>query len=295
MQSVINNKPGKRKQRKNGRLAWMIGVSIILGAIIFSALSFIEPKVEAADPSKDQIMLWRLVRETNSLPATQTVSVQRIGITVLANLVKVQNTSLSESWIFNLDTRRFWILQYRAQVFAEGSFDDLKKYYEARDNDERARLEGEKKNLNSLDEKSRKQRQTFIEQRLEFIQVEPKRLKALPTGGETQTVAGYTAKPVAVKLGKEILETFWVTDNLPMPTGLRRFLDMIAEIDPTTWKTEAALSKIALRSESDFGGIQRNWEIQNVIPNGVSSNEFLIPANFSKVEFPGGLAPNPHQ
>jgi len=270
-----------------------IGVAAAAAVSLFFILSTPPHTAGAADNPKNQITIWRMTHVTNSLPANKMIYTLRLAVTVLENLVKVQETSAAESWIFNLDTGRFWAIQYRPQIFAEGTFEDLKKFRRQEDMEERANLENEMKSLGSLNEQARKERQKWIEQRLAFLGADPKQFKAKPTGGEVLTLLGWKAKPVEVKLGGELVGAFWLTDSIPMPASLRRFYDLMAEIDPTNWKVEALLSKVALKEDFDYGGIQRNWEVQDIIPSGISPNEFLIPTNFAKVEFPGGLVANP--
>ena len=261
-------------------------IFLALVLIFILLLSAPVARVETPGPEPNEFSFWRLYRGMDTLGGPNTpLYFTRRGVVVKLNLVKIQDTSSAETWIFNMDIKRFWYIRYAFETFSEGSFEELRKYYQKRADEERSRIEGQKLSLSSLDEKNRAERSKLIEQRLNFLSIGSQRLKVEPVKGDILTIAGYQVKPIRVKLGEDLIKTFWTTDQAPMPEGWRRFLTIMSEIDPTTWKAEAALPNLAIKEDFFYGGFQRGFEAQSLTFGSASASEFLIPTNFAKIDF----------
>lgn len=280
-----SSETGAVRRRWTGNLPMLVLAAA--AALVLSCVIHVK-----ADPGADapnEMIIWRTVRQTTSMPVTgRSLGMQRIGISVKMNLVKVQDSVVGKAWIFNLDTKRFWLISYNNRTFSEDTFDILAEHYSILRKNERVKLEQEKQTLNSMEEDARDRMAKEIEERLAFLDIASAKLKIKSAGENSPPVAGYPVKPVQVRMGGDTIETVWITEEVKMPEGWRRFLDVMSEIDPLEWKVEGSLDNIALKGESDFGGRKRSWETQNLLMGSVAVSDFNIPQDFAPEPFEVG-------
>lgn len=239
--------------------------------------------------STNEMIQWRVLKISDRLGGTNASRVQRIGISVKMNLVKISETGTDKVWLYNLDTRRFWLMRFKKKVFAEDSFSKLKSYYKMLAQDERFTVENEKQRLKFLEEGERGKLEKEIEQRLVLIDPLGRRFKVLKSPLGKETIAGQIASPFEVRLSGDLVETVWIADNLKIPTGWRKFLDIMSEINPMDWKIESTLDGVALKGEMNYGGLQISWDCLTISTSDVALSDFNIPLNLKMVSFEEAL------
>lgn len=257
---------------------------VIIGLCV---MIFPAPNPSNGAGSDNHMTSWRTSRTSGTLPGRpRTGSFERTGITVMLNLVKVQYAVAGKAWIYNFDTKRFWVINNAAKEYAEGSFKDLAKYHKKILAGERKRLKGIKGEMSSMSEEAQKQRIMEVDQQLDLLN--PKTaVKAKPIKESPINVAGFDASPVGVYMGDNgdnMVEKLWVTDDFDMPSSWKKFLKMMSELDPARWKAEYAVDEVPVKGETHFGGVTNTWEIQTLAPGPISIDEFRIPINFDMVE-----------
>lgn len=246
-----------------------------------------------AQENPTEMIQWRVLKINDRMMSRANASqIQRLGISVKMNLVKISETGTDKVWIYNLDTRRFWLMRFKKKVFAEDSFSKLKSYYKKLAQDERFAVENEKQRLKFLEESEKDKLEKEIEQRLVLVDPLGRRFKVLKSPLGKETVAGQIASPFEVRLSGDLVETVWIADQLKPPAGWRKFLDVMSEINPIDWKIESVLEGLALKGEMNYGGLSVSWNCLTISTKDVALSDFNIPLNLKMVSFEEALELN---
>lgn len=246
-----------------------------------------------AQENPTEMIQWRVLKINDRMMSKANASqIQRLGISVKMNLVKISETGTDKVWIYNLDTRRFWLMRFKKKVFAEDSFSKLKSYYKKLAQDERFAVENEKQRLKFLEESEKDKLEKEIEQRLVLVDPLGRRFKVLKSPLGKETVAGQIASPFEVRLSGDLVETVWIADQLKAPAGWRKFLDVMSEINPIDWKIESVLEGLVLKGEMNYGGLSVSWNCLTISTKDVALSDFNIPLNLKMVSFEEALELN---
>lgn len=263
------------------------GASFLFSAVVFFVVCVCLSRAQTpTSTNTNEMIQWRVLKINDRLISGANASqVRRLGISVKMNLVKISETGTDKVWLYNLDTRRFWLMRFKKKVFAEDSFSKLNSYYKKLAEDEKFAVESERQRLKFMEGNEKEKLEKAIEQRLALISPVRRKFTTLRSPLGKETIAGQIASPFEVRLGGELVETVWLADQLKTPPGWRKFLDIMSEIDPIDWKIESVLEGLALKGEMNYGGFQLSWDCITVSTSDVALSDFNIPLNLKMVSF----------
>ncbi|GEM_PF-2976878 len=239
------------------------------------------PAVMSSGERPSELEIWWTIKESLYTPGGKAYPFpDRINIAMKANLVRLYDLRGSKMFIFNMDNERFWLANYRWRTLSEGTLDELRSLYAEQHKKDAAKLKKIESSLDKYSGTLLEKRRSYVKGRKALMEIAAARLNARSLRVQSKDVNGHKAKTVEILIGRKKVATVWVAADIEPPARWKKFVELMAEIEPQKWKVIAIAERIPLRVKFNYAGVKTGWELQRFSARNVSLKHFLLPNKY---------------
>lgn len=238
----------------------------------------------SADPSnRDMNVSWNVNLIKMSPDGEMTPYPSRFGVSTRLNLVKLFDSRQSRMYIFNFDTQKFWISDYKAKSTGSGLFDQLKTAANRKAEIQSKELDAMDASLKTLSPDLRKKREAFIESEKNLKKLFESDFTAKT--GAKEKVDIYQTQVVNIFSRGGKVATVWIAKDFNSPSRWQKFADLMAEIDPSRWKIIAVAGGVPIKVEFNHADMNMTWKLERLDLDNIPLSYFLLQKDNSITDF----------